>query len=197
MTLVLTDSDKNAHFLKSVFMYHCIHTWIYLVLFFGFIWILRLFILWPPPQLLPARTTIYFIKFILVLWKESPAAHHSVVRRVNTEGPWKATTISSAMERRKKGKRGIHYSGFEMASAVSWSILSSLPKENTHWFFRNEKFPTGMSSDWCSQFIAFWPFSTFFLITYLPSLPNTHRSTILQVPTGSLVSGILLQLFLL
>lgn len=121
MTLVLTDSDKNAHFLKSVFMYHCIHTWIYLVLFFGFIWILRLFILWPPPQLLPARTTIYFIKFILVLWKESPAAHHSVVRRVNTEGPWKATTISSAMERRKKGKRGIHYSGFEMASAVSWS----------------------------------------------------------------------------
>ena len=31
MTLVQASSDKNAHFLKSVFMYHCAYT-------HGFIW---------------------------------------------------------------------------------------------------------------------------------------------------------------
>lgn len=31
ITLVQTSSDKNAHFLKSVFMYHCAYT-------HGFIW---------------------------------------------------------------------------------------------------------------------------------------------------------------
>lgn len=128
MTLV-SGSDKNAHFLKSVFMYHCAYThslfgfilWIYLNSTAIYLW----------PLTASARTTIYFIKFILVLWKKAQP-HHSIVpdlQKVNTEGPWKAITSSSwnslsLQDGEKVERQTVNAcSGLVAASAVSWSSL--------------------------------------------------------------------------